>query len=259
MSKPEIDLPERLRAAGATDLERRLLDAAGRERPSHELSERMAQRLACPWSQAETPRPEASRRAPRPSRRPKYPTRSCLGCQAPWSRSACSWALSSPRILERGCCPLDSGGARAVDPSSTGGADRSSASVNPRTTIGRRLCGWQWGVTSARSSYAPSTHGRRGGTTGELANQIALVDAAAAARSPLAPHSARSRWCATTRASTRPARFGPRWPRSGLENARQNGAHRRKRGPWLNDSWLPTARARLPIASLAWHTSRNRR
>lgn len=42
MSKTEAELPERLRSAGATDLERRLLDAAGREAPSRELTERMA-------------------------------------------------------------------------------------------------------------------------------------------------------------------------------------------------------------------------
>jgi len=40
--KSESDPPERLREAGATDLERRLLGAASRERPSPELSARMA-------------------------------------------------------------------------------------------------------------------------------------------------------------------------------------------------------------------------
>lgn len=42
MSKTDTELPERLRDADATDFERRLLDAAGREEPSRALSERMA-------------------------------------------------------------------------------------------------------------------------------------------------------------------------------------------------------------------------
>jgi len=45
MSKQETDLPERLRAAGASVLERRLLEAAGAERPARELSERMARAI----------------------------------------------------------------------------------------------------------------------------------------------------------------------------------------------------------------------
>lgn len=42
MSKSESELPERLRVAGGTELERRLLNAAGREQPPRELSARMA-------------------------------------------------------------------------------------------------------------------------------------------------------------------------------------------------------------------------
>jgi hypothetical protein len=42
MSKTGTELPERLRDSGATDLERRLLHAASREQPSRALSERMA-------------------------------------------------------------------------------------------------------------------------------------------------------------------------------------------------------------------------
>lgn len=45
MSNGESNVPERLRLVGATDLERRMLDAAGREQPSRELSERMARAI----------------------------------------------------------------------------------------------------------------------------------------------------------------------------------------------------------------------
>jgi len=45
MSKQEPRLPERLSAVGATDLERRLLDAASSEQPPRELSERMARAI----------------------------------------------------------------------------------------------------------------------------------------------------------------------------------------------------------------------
>jgi hypothetical protein len=45
MSKSDPELSERLSAAGATELERRLLEAAGREQPSRELSERMARAI----------------------------------------------------------------------------------------------------------------------------------------------------------------------------------------------------------------------
>src|SRR3954467_5097463 len=50
MSKQETDLPERLRREGATDLERRFLEAAGREQPSLDLSERMAQAIGISMS-----------------------------------------------------------------------------------------------------------------------------------------------------------------------------------------------------------------
>jgi hypothetical protein len=43
MSRDTAGLPERLRASGATDLERRLLEATANEQPSPELSERIAQ------------------------------------------------------------------------------------------------------------------------------------------------------------------------------------------------------------------------
>ena len=45
MKEPSGDLPERLSAAGATDLERRLLAAAAHEQPAPELSKRMAQAI----------------------------------------------------------------------------------------------------------------------------------------------------------------------------------------------------------------------
>jgi len=59
MSKRETDLPERLHAAGATDLERRMLEAAGREQPSRELSERMAQAIGISMSAIGTTAGEA--------------------------------------------------------------------------------------------------------------------------------------------------------------------------------------------------------
>ena len=42
MTRTVTPLPERLRTAGATDLEHRLLGAAARELPSQELTARMA-------------------------------------------------------------------------------------------------------------------------------------------------------------------------------------------------------------------------
>src|SRR5262245_47191670 len=45
MKRSDDELPARLRLVGATNLEQRLLDAAGGEQPSRELSERMAQAI----------------------------------------------------------------------------------------------------------------------------------------------------------------------------------------------------------------------
>lgn len=182
MSKPEIDLPERLRAAGATDLERRLLDAAGRERPSPELSERMAQAIGVSMvaggnpatgsvktSTAAVKAAEVSHSllpwvsgalvtigvlvgafvATHPRARPAAP--STLAAPAPSTRPApaAPTEAAHPSILE--------------PPSLDASADGNGESP-PRAAV-----------------TPPSTHGRRGGTTGELANQIALVDAARSA------------------------------------------------------------------------------
>ncbi|HEY6475516.1 MAG TPA: hypothetical protein VI456_02980, partial [Polyangia bacterium] len=45
MNRPDGRLPSQLRVVGATDLERRLLDAGARELPSVELTKRMQQAL----------------------------------------------------------------------------------------------------------------------------------------------------------------------------------------------------------------------
>ncbi|HET9959935.1 MAG TPA: tetratricopeptide repeat protein [Polyangiaceae bacterium] len=68
-SRPTLDsesgLPDRLRSSGGTELERRLLNAASREQPSRELSERMARAIGIalpPVAPVEPPgaaRPEA--------------------------------------------------------------------------------------------------------------------------------------------------------------------------------------------------------
>jgi Outer membrane lipoprotein len=59
MSKPSEHAPARLRSAGGTDLERRLLDAATREQPSPELSERMARAIGIPLPPLSIPTGEA--------------------------------------------------------------------------------------------------------------------------------------------------------------------------------------------------------
>src|SRR5262245_1624994 len=45
MSRPTADQPERLLSSGATDFERRMLEAASRKKPSEAASARMAKAL----------------------------------------------------------------------------------------------------------------------------------------------------------------------------------------------------------------------
>ena len=190
MSKHEKDLPERLQAAGATNFERRLLEAAGREQPSRELSERMAQGIGISMSGAGTTVGAGTKSGTAAAK-----AANSSSSLIPWVSGAlvavgvAVGALSSTRPITKISEPA------AIAPptlsvSGTSVPATSSLAGTPMATAG---------VATAADDAAPNVdeesparppaaqRGGRGAAAGELANQIALVDAA---RSALAAGSA---------------------------------------------------------------------
>jgi len=179
MSKHESAPPERLRVAGATKFERRLLDAAGRERPSPDLSERMARAIG------------VSIAAPGSAPTETATTNTQVVEAAKASSSLLPWisgALVAVGLAVGAFVATRPDAKPAVQLSVTSAAlSESAAAPLPTTSVLAPL------VPQATESLPgvsdepplkpalPSTRGRRGTTAGELANQIALVDAARSA------------------------------------------------------------------------------
>ena len=169
MSKQETDLPERLRAAGATQLERRLLEAAGCEEPSRDLSERMARAigvsLVAPGSAA-TGSAKTGTAASKAT--------SASSSLVPWV----SGAVVAVGVIVGGYVAMNPGVKSSAPPAVTAPA------LSPPVELVKPLAAPQpadapqnTGEESPAKS-APSPRGRRGTAAGELSNQIALVDAA---------------------------------------------------------------------------------
>jgi hypothetical protein len=175
MSKDETDFPERLRAAGATNLERRLIDAAGGERPSRELSERMARSIGVTFAVTEIAG--------------SVKTGTSVGTATKASSSLVSWLsgavvatgiaigvyvatrpAAKPVTLPPAAPALSASAAVAVPASKGPAISDTPATDAPRVSDEDSL-----------PKAAVAGRGRRGTVAGELANQIAIVDAARSA------------------------------------------------------------------------------
>ncbi len=185
MSNHETDPPERLRAAGATHLERRLLDAASNEQPGRDLSERMARAIGVTLTLA--PGSAASGRA-------STGTQAVKAAEA--SRTIVPW-LSGALVVAGvivGALVTTRPDAKVAVPSAVAAValSASGASSTPATAVPAPLVGTQptdpapdasdgSDEPPAKAAGSTFTRGHRGPAPGELANQIALVDAARSA------------------------------------------------------------------------------
>jgi hypothetical protein len=175
MSKDETDFPERLRAAGATNLERRLIDAAGRELPSRELSERMAQSIGVTLAITEI------------ASSVKTGTSAVTATKAssslvPWLSGAvvatglaigvyvATRAAAKP-LAPPPVAPGLSASATASAPASAAPASADTSAADAPPVIDE----------DSLPKVVGSGRSRRGSVASELANQIAMVDAARSA------------------------------------------------------------------------------
>jgi TolA-binding protein len=171
MSKTSTEPPARLRDADATELERRLLTAASREQPSRALSERVAGALGIAMPSAEA-LAEASKAGA-----PTAPNAAAAsGSLAPWASGALLVAVVGGFLATRPSAPPSWPSAAVAAPSGTPSLVAlpvpapapSAAEVAPK-------------VAEAARSVPASPVGQRGrsrGVPGDVAEQIALIDAA---------------------------------------------------------------------------------
>lgn len=175
MSKDETDFPERLRSTGATNLERRLIDAAGRELPSRELSERMARSIGVTLAVTDMVGSEK--------------TGTSVGTATKASSSLVPWLsgaivataiaigvyivtrpVAKPVVPPPAAAALSaSAAASAPAPAVPSPNDAPATDAPPETD------------EDSLPKTAAAGRGRRGTIAGELANQIAMVDAARSA------------------------------------------------------------------------------
>jgi len=187
MNTRDTDLPQRLRREGATDLEQRLLEAAGREQPSPELSNRMARAIGISIPATGVTEISGAK------------TGTAVGKAANTSSSLVPW-LSGGLVA----VGIAVGAFMATRPAAKPSVASRVASLRPSTSVATSSvtapesrtaveappadAPADSGESTSRAAAAPaSLRGRRGAAAGELANQIALVDAA---RSALASGSA---------------------------------------------------------------------
>lgn len=169
MSDRDEQLPERMRAAGATKLEQRLLDAAARERPTRSATERMARALgvAPPIMSGAEGAPGGQATAPAPAA-------AASGGAVPWISGAivamavggALMALTSETTRDGG----QSSPVAVVVTPQTPPAASSTATVPPASTATPAPA-----AATARRPRASASAG-----TGDLSEQIALLDAARA-------------------------------------------------------------------------------
>ena len=178
MSKPETEVPERLREAGATNLERRLLDAASREQPSRELSERMAQAIGISISPPGTAQSEAAKTGKAAT------TTQGPGSLVPWLSGALVAAgVAAGAYVATHPGPIPpTPSALAALPAAASASSSASRSLAPTPTAEAPPGADDEASPKVSSPIVPQ-RGRRVTAAGELANQIALVDSARSALS----------------------------------------------------------------------------
>jgi hypothetical protein len=181
MSKREPSPPERLRRAGATELERRLLDAASREQPSRELSERMARGIGIAL-------PVGGSVLPAQNQAPGATGGGSLAAKAvPTSSSLVPWVagtiLAAAVVIGVVVASRPSAGPRPVAtspspalpvvPTATTATSANIPAEPPAALVGT---GAAEGVRA--SPLASSQRGRESATANALSDELALVDAA---------------------------------------------------------------------------------
>ncbi len=186
MSESNDDLPERLRLVGATNLEQRLLEAAGRERPSRELSERMARAIgvALPAGGTIGGEPAIGEKASETgAAAPQAPTAS--SSFVPWIATALAVAAMGGVFVaaKLGAVPTAPGAAvpatvaePAPVPPREGLAPSPSPSRPPMAAAPVER-----GAAPTEPASGSLPRGRAPATESDLREQIALVDSARAA------------------------------------------------------------------------------
>jgi hypothetical protein len=177
MSGPMKSLPERLRTAESTDFERRLLEAASRERPSRELCERMAQAIGVsppPIAPPDSMAPGASVATPG----------AALGIRAllPWVSGTVVLAIAAGAIVAARTSTSTSSAPQAGSASAPLRAPVPVPVPSPPPApiaVPPEASGES---SSSTTAAAPAHPGRRASATAaDLRDQIALIDAARAA------------------------------------------------------------------------------
>jgi hypothetical protein len=167
--------PEQLRAAGATDLERRLLNAVAEERPSPELQERMARSIGIPTAALGASAAATKLGAGAAASKAAWGSSSLLLWIAAGVASVtvasifvATRVFTSPPSPARGASPVVSAPAPPASSAPPAASDVAPAAVEPSPGAGAPV---------------PTPHGRPGTKPNDLGDQIALVDAARAALS----------------------------------------------------------------------------
>jgi len=179
MSKHESIPPERLRSGVGTELERRLLDAASIERPSPELSQRMARAIGVSLGAPGSPTSGSSVTDPT-----VVQGAGASGSLLPWISGALVGAgviagvLLATHSETKNAVP---GAAPAVIFASAASSAVAPPVSTPREAAQATELQDVNGEPPVRAAAQPSARVRVGTAAGELANQIALVDAARSA------------------------------------------------------------------------------
>lgn len=171
MKQTDDQLPERLRAGDATELERRLLEAAGRERPSRELSERMARSIGISVPGAGGAGGGAAPRSAGAS-----------GSLAPWISGALVVAVVAGAVIAlrpgAPAAPRSQPAARPSDPVAPVAPTTRAAPAAPPRSTSDEAPGVEETHAPAGSPPVSARRDRRSAQAPELAEQIALIDAA---------------------------------------------------------------------------------
>ena len=172
MSKTDTELPERLRDGGATDLERRLLHAASREQPSRALSERMAGAIGVAMPVAGSALGEAAK----PGTHAASKT-AASGSLGPWVSGALVAAVVAGAFVVAGPAKTPSASSRpAAAPSSTPEAVLLPTPVS--APLAADLSRKAPDETAPSVAASPETQRGGGPVSSDIAEQIAMIDAA---------------------------------------------------------------------------------
>jgi len=187
MSKRDDDLPERLRLVGATHLEQRLIEAAGRERPSRELSERMARAIGVALPAGGTVGGEPAIREKAPETGAAAPQAATASSSfVPWIAAALVVAAMGGLVVlaKRRPVPTAPGAAvpaKVAEPAPLLPRGALAASPSPSSLPPIAAAKVERGAAPSGPASGSLQRGRVPTTESDLREQIALVDSARAA------------------------------------------------------------------------------